>query len=148
MIADYHIDGRKGEIDADRLCREFIGFVQQIKEEYPWLYIKYIWADNEAQYLINSLRKATREAGLGFEVADCKKKKIMSRIIAGSTLLNTKRLFVAQGCELVQGGLENAAWNPKKPDERLDNFSSDIDILDAFEYSWEPFMSRLCPVAH
>ncbi len=36
-------------------------------------------------------------------------------------------------------------WDSKKPDERLDNFSTDIDILDAFEYSWEPFISKLCP---
>lgn len=145
VIADHHIKARKGEIDADRLCREFIGFVQRLRTNYPWLYIKYCWADNEAQYLINSLRKAARENALGFDVSDCKKKPIKDRIFAGSTLLNTKRMFIGNDCLLVQGGLENAVWNPKVPDERLDNFSSDIDILDAFEYSWEPFIDRLCP---
>ena len=43
------------------------------------------------------------------------------------------------------GSDENAVWDAKKPDERLDNFSTDIDILDAFEYSWEPFIPKLCP---
>ena len=122
-----------------------MGFIHRLRSKYPWLYIKYVWADNEAQYLINSLRKAAREAALGVEVLDCKKKQIRDRIFATSTLLNTKRLFIGDDCKLVQGGLENAVWDSKKPDERLDNFSTDIDILDAFEYSWEPFISKLCP---
>lgn len=145
VVADHHIAAPKGEIDADRLCREFVGFIHRLRTAYPWLYIKYVWADNEAQYLINSLRKAAREAALGVEVLDCKKRKIKDRIFATSTLLNTKRLFVGDDCKLVQGGLENAVWDAKKPDERLDNFSTDIDILDAFEYSWEPFIPKLCP---
>lgn len=145
VISDHHIKAPKGEIDADRLCREFVGFVRRLRAKYPWMYIKYVWADNEAQYLINSLRKAAREAALGVEVLDCKKRRIRDRIFATSTLLNTRRLFVGDDCKLVQGGLENAVWDSKKPDERLDNFSTDIDILDAFEYSWEPFMFKLCP---
>lgn len=144
-IADYHIKARKGEIDADRLCREFVGFVQRLRAKYPWLHIKYCWADNEAQYLINSLRKAARENGLGFGIDDCKKKPITDRIIAASTLLNTKRMYISTDCTLVQGGLESAVWNPKVPDKRLDDFSTDIDIIDAFEYSWEAFIERLCP---
>lgn len=145
VVADYHIKAPKGEIDADRVCREFVAFVKRLRTQYPWLYIKYAWADNEAQYLINSLRKAARDAALGVDVLDSKKKRIKDRIFAGNTLLNTKRLFVGADCTLVQGGLENAVWDSKKPDERLDDFSTDIDILDAFEYSWEPFMARLCP---
>lgn len=145
VVADYNIKAPKGEIDADRVCREFLAFVERLRTRFPWLYIKYTWADNEAQYLINSLRKAARRAGLGMEVLDCKKKRIKDRIFAGNTLLNTNRLLIGDDCTLVQGGLENAVWDSKKPDERLDNFSTDIDILDAFEYSWEPFISRLCP---
>jgi PBSX family phage terminase large subunit len=145
VIADYNIKAPKGEIDADRVCREFIAFVERLRARFPWLYIKYVWADNEAQYLVNSLRKMARAAGFGLDVLDSKKKRIKDRIFAGNTLLNTKRLFIGDDCTLVQGGLESAVWDSKKPDERLDNFSTDIDILDAFEYSWEPFISRLCP---
>jgi len=145
VLADHRISGEKGEIDADRLCREFVGFVERLRAGFPGLLIKYCWADSEEQYLINSLRNIARRRGLGFTVSDSKKLKIMSRIAAANTLLNTGRMFIGDGCAFVRGGLENAAWDPAKDDVRLDNFSSDIDILDAFEYSWEAFISQLCP---
>ena len=144
VIADYHIKGQKGDIDADRVCREFIGFVQRLKTKYSRLYIKYVFADSESQYLINSLRKAIRLQGLGIDIGDSAKNPIINRIITCNTLLNTGRMFISKDCELIQGGLRSAMWDKKKPDTRLDNFSSDIDILDAFEYSWERFMRKLC----
>lgn len=52
-------------------------------------------------------------------------------------------------CSLVIGGLQSAVWDSKEAekgkDVRLDNFSTDIDILDAFEYSWERFIPKLIP---
>ena len=78
-------------------------------------------------------------------VEDSKKRPIKDRIIAGNTLLTTGRMGIAKDCELVRGGLSNAVWDPKVPDRRPDNFSTDIDILDGFEYSWEPFLFDLCP---
>lgn len=144
-VADYHIKGRKGDIDADRLCQEFVGFVQRLRTKFPQLYIRYVFADSEAQYLINSLRAAVRRNGLGIEIADSAKYKITDRIIAANTLLNTGRMLISKDCEILRGGLRSAAWDKNRQDARLDNFSSDIDILDAFEYSWERFIPRLCP---
>ena len=41
-------------------------------------------------------------------------------------------------------GLSEAIWDPSKEDDvRLDNFTSDIDILDAVEYSFERYMGKL-----
>jgi hypothetical protein len=144
-IADFHIKGKKGDIDADKVCREFVGFVQRLRAKYPRLYVKYVWADSEAQYLINSLRKTIRLNGLALEIGDSAKHPIIERVIAANTLLNTGRMFVSDDCALVRGGLVSAVWDRKKPDTRLDNFSSDIDVLDANEYSWERFLPRLCP---
>jgi len=144
-LADGNIKGKKGDIDADRLCNEFVAFLQRFKEAYPQLYVRYCWADSEAQYLINSLRTAIRRFNLGVEIGDSAKHRIIDRIIAGNTLLNTGRLKVARDCTLIRGGLRSASWDKKKPDTRLDNFSSDIDILDGAEYSWERFLPRLCP---
>ncbi|MGD9559351.1 MAG: hypothetical protein AB7V55_01940 [Oscillospiraceae bacterium] len=102
------------------------------------------YADNEAQYLINSLRRAVAGHFPELLVADCAKRPIRERIIATNTLLNTGRLAVAKTCGLLRGGLSEARWDAERPDVRLDDFSSDIDILDAFEYSFERFLKKLC----
>jgi len=145
-LKDHHIKGRKGDIDADRLCNEFVGFVQRFRQQFPRVYLKYVFADSEAQYLINSLRKAIKLNGLGLEIGDSAKYPIKDRIIAENTLLNTGRMKISRECELVAGGLRSALWSKDKPDTRLDNFSTDIDIMDGFEYSWERFMRNLCPM--
>lgn len=147
VLRDYHIAGGKGDIDSDRVNREFVGFVRRLHDEFPALHIRYCFADSEAQYLINGLRKAVRTAGLALQIGDSDKHEIVQRIICANTLLNQDRLFLLEGCELVRGGLEGALWDSSKPDKdvRLDDFSTDIDILDAFEYSWERFIKKLLP---
>lgn len=148
-LMDWHIQGRKGDIDSDRVNREFIGFVQRLKAAYPGVYVKYCFADSEAQYLINGLRRASASAGLTIQFGDSAKREITQRIYCASTLLNLDRLFILEDCPLLIEGLKNAVWDrdaaEKGKDVRLDNFSSDIDILDAFEYSWERFMGKLLP---
>lgn len=149
VLEDYHIKGQKGEIDANRLVNEFLSFVQRLKEKYPGAYIKYTFADCAEQYLINTLRKACQTANLGIKLGDSDKNSIVQRIICANTLLATNRLHLLKGCTLVKGGLESAVWDDKAAkkgkDKRLDNFSTDIDILDAFEYSFERFMKKLLP---
>ena len=148
-IDDYHIQGKKGEIDSDRLNKEFISFILQLQKKYPNVYIKYGFADNEAQYLINGLRKACRNANLSIQILDCAKKEVKQRIYCTNTLFNVNRLEIMNDCNLLIQGLQMATWDEKMAaqgkDVRLDNFSTDIDILDAFEYSFEQFMKKLLP---
>ena len=64
-------------------------------------------------------------------------------------MLASGRMKVLPECKLLIAGLKSAIWDPKEAekgkDVRLDNFSSDIDILDAWESSWERFMKKLLP---
>lgn len=149
VLRDHHIKGRKGDIDSDVVGREFVGFVQRLKTDFPSVYVKYCFADSEAQYLINSLRRASNAAGLGIQFGDSAKNEITQRIYCTVTLFNTGRLHILSDCELVVAGLKSAVWDKdeaeKGKDVRLDNFSSDIDILDGYEYSWERFMDKLLP---
>lgn len=149
VVRDYHIKGRKGDIDSDVVDREFVGFVHRLKQDFPNTCVKYCFADSEAQYLINSLRRASNAAGLGVQFGDSAKNEITQRIYCASTLMNLGRLHILSDCGLVISGLKSAVWDKeqaeKGKDVRLDNFSSDIDILDAFEYSWERFMKKLLP---
>lgn len=148
-IRDYHITGRKGEIDPDRLNSEFVGFIQRIQAEFPHAQVRYAFADSAEQYLISGLRKACRSAGLPIKIGDSWKNAITDRIYCGNALLNTGRLMVCEECKLLSAGLQAAVWDPKASemgkDIRLDDFSSDIDILDGWEYGWEPFIRKLLP---
>lgn len=146
VVKDHHIAGRKGEIDGDRVNREFIQFVTELRAHYN-IPVKYVFADSEAQYLINGMRKAA--AQLGLQIGDSQKVEVVQRIICTNSLVNTGRFKVMRNCQLVRDGLMGAVWNPKAAekgrDERLDDFTSDIDILDAMEYSFERFIPRLTP---
>ena len=146
IVKDHHIAGRKGEIDADRVNREFVQFVTDVRAHYN-IPVKYVFADSEAQYLINGMRRAC--VPLGLSVGESKKVEVVQRIICTNSLLNTGRFKIMRNCQLVRDGLMGAVWNPKAAekgkDERLDDFTSDIDILDATEYSFERFIPRLTP---
>ena len=146
VVKDHHIEGRKGEIDSDKVNREFVKFVEELRAQYD-VPVKYVFADSEAQYLINGMRKAAQQ--LGLSIGDSKKVEVVQRIICTNSLLNTGRFKIMRNCQLVRDGLMGAVWSPKAAekgrDERLDDFTSDIDILDATEYSFERFISRLTP---
>lgn len=147
VIKDYHVEGKKGEIDGNRVNTEFKRFIQTIREEYPNIPIRYVFADSAEQYLINGLRKSIK--GMGLQIGDSKKNPIVQRIICANSLLNTERLKVMKDCKYVIEGLRAAVWDNKAAekgeDKRLDDFTSDIDVIDAFEYSFERFISRLTP---
>ena len=147
VIKDYHVEGRKGEIDGNRVNTEFLRFIETIRKEYPNIPIRYIFADSAEQYLINGLRQAI--TGMGLHLGDSKKNPIVQRIICANSLMNTGRFKVMRECKYVQDGLRSAVWDAKAAakgkDERLDDFTSDIDVIDATEYSFERFIPQLTP---
>ena len=147
VVKDYHIEGRKGEIDGNRVNTEFMRFIQMLRSDFKDIPIKYVFADSAEQYLINGLRKALQ--GTGIAIGDSKKNPIVQRIICANSLFNTGRLKVLKGCQYVIYGIRAAVWDGKAAangkDERLDDFTSDIDVIDAFEYSFERFISQLIP---
>jgi len=142
VVADHAVAGSKGEVDAERINREFTRFLAAVRERMPGVPVRYVFADNEAQVLVNSLRRhLTSLPGERVIVADAAKRKIVDRIAFVNTLMSQGRLRLYADCELLAAGLASAVWDEKSPvDKRLDDFTSDIDILDAFEYSIERYM--------
>lgn len=145
-IKDYHIKGRKGSIDGDRVNTEFIRFVKELQAQYN-APIRYVFADSAEQYLNAGLMKAVKAAGLNIQVGDSHKAEIVQRIICLNTLFNTNRVYILRGCNLIIDGLRSAAWDSdaaqKGLDKRRDDFTSDIDIVDAAEYAFSRFMPKL-----
>lgn len=144
VVKDHAIDGRKGEIDPERVNVEFLNFVRTLRSEFPKVQIRYAFCDSEAQYLINGLRAFMKRSGDGVTVGECVKRRIRDRIDCVNSLMVQGRFFILEECRDTQRGFAEAVWDPaSSEDVRLDNFTSDIDILDAVEYSFERYMGKL-----
>ena len=62
------------------------------------------------------------------------------RIAFVNSMMASGRFTILARCALVSEGLACAVWDESGEDKRLDNFTSDIDILDAMEYAIERYM--------
>ena len=149
VIKNYKLDGAKGTIDANRLNAEFVRFIRELQKEYK-APIKYAFCDCAETYLIAGIKNAVKAAGLGLSVGDSDKGTIIDRIVCVNTLLNMDRVYILRSCGQVINALRTAMWDAKAAekgiDKRKDDFSTDIDTCDAFEYSISRFISRLTPL--
>lgn len=149
VIKNYKLDGAKGTIDANRLNTEFVRFVKELQKEYK-APIRYAFCDCAETYLITGIKKAVKSAGLGLVVGDSEKGTIIDRIVCTNTLLNTDRVYFLRSCTQTINALRSAMWDEKAAekgiDKRKDDFTTDIDTCDAFEYSISRFISRLTPL--
>lgn len=137
--------GNQLEIDPDMLGKMFCNFCQKILCRYG--YITMVYADSAEQTLIAGIRSSLRKNGLGWiRVENALKTEINDRINATAILMAQGRFFyVAKECRSLVDALSTAVWDPKEVTKnvRLDDGTSDIDSLDAFEYTFERQISRL-----
>lgn len=122
------------EINPEQLGRMFMNFAE------PFLIYNIpitAYCDNAEPILIRGLKNAA--AGTRIKVANALKSPILERIRLVSQLINCGNLlYMRTGCEPFLKAMSDALWNSKKEnDERLDDGSTDIDTLDAFEYAIE-----------
>jgi Terminase-like family. len=107
--------------------------------------IDYIYPDCAESTHIRSLDNAIRDKGWDIIVRGSKKELINLRIDTMQKMLSYDIFFYVDGeCDSLVEALKTALWDSKKlEDERLDDFTTDIDSLDAFEYSFERDMKRI-----
>ena len=133
------------EIDAERLGMLFVDFCKAVVHDYG--YITMVYADSAEQTLIQSLRVALRKGGLGWlNVQNALKTHINDRIALTDKLMAQGRWFyLPMMCGSLVSALCTCVWNPKNltRNERLDDGTSDIDTMDAYEYSVEKYISML-----
>ncbi len=146
VLKDHFIKGKKGDIDAKKICEELVLFLNEFYAEFKE-FPNEIRADCAEQYLINTLNKFLNKKGFNIPVKESIKGKINDRIRCTNTLISLKKLTINQNCKTLINGIKNAVWDKdfaeKGIDKRLDDFSTDIDILDAFEYSFSAFLKQL-----
>jgi PBSX family phage terminase large subunit len=133
---------RRGTLDnPNSLAIAFSNFCLRNKRKYA---IRNAFADSAEQVLIRGLEARVRQDMAGILLNNALKTKVIDRIRLENMLFGTDRLKIMKHCKVAREGFENAVWNGKaEEDERLDDFTSNIDILDATEYALEPFVREL-----
>ena len=123
-------------IDANKLSELFLQFVADVIEKYGKP--RYAFWDNAETVLGQSIENACREEFPSLLVLPAQKKKINDRINYTVRLMGSGRFFITPDCLTLKKALQDAVYNSKVlQEERLDDGSTDIDTLDAFEYTIE-----------
>ncbi len=123
---------------VEDIVHAFVRFADEIKRIYG--FIDKVYCDNAEQAIINELRNKTE-----YNIRNSIKNEIIDRIRCEDVLISSRRLFIVENeNDALIDGLSNAVWDDKQQkDVRLDDGTSNIDILDAFEYSFEPFIKAI-----
>lgn len=130
------------DTDSDKLCVLFIDFIKRVFDMYR--NIDTVYCDSAEQVLIRTLRKALYDNGFNLSVRNASKIEIVDRIRLVAGLISRNKFFYTQNADTVKDALTNAVWDETKiKTVRLDDGSSDIDTLDALEYSIERYARRL-----
>ena len=95
------------------------------------------YADSAEQILIRGIRLAVARSHVPIIVRNARKNPINDRIKLVNKLVAQDRFLVNKDAETVTDAMCEALWDIKHPDQRLDNGTTDIDTLDALEYSIE-----------
>lgn len=129
------------ELTPDGLNDIFVEFAEKCLNKYGKPID--VYADSSEQVLIRGIRTAALKKRLKVMVHNARKMPIIERILIVNKLIGLGRFWVNRHCVDVTKALQDAVWDENKDNERLDDFSSDIDTLDAMEYSIEPHFNEL-----
>lgn len=133
-----------GDIDPDDLEELEIEFAKKMMYKYN-CDIDYMFPDNEEVVLIRGLKRRVQELGWNTIVRGCTKEPINDRIDCGRTMISYNILYyIEEECKLFVDALSSALWDDDaKEDTRLDDFTTDIDTIDAWEYSWCKYIKSI-----
>ena len=133
-----------GDIDPDKLFDLEVEFIKKMEYKYKCK-IDYVFPDNEEVVLIRGLRNGLASMGMNALVRGCIKEPINDRIDIERTMIAYDMFYyIEEECKTLVEAISSALWDDKaKEDVRLDDFTSDIDTMDAFEYSFTKFMRNI-----
>lgn len=143
LLSERH-ENQNGDIDPEKLGELFCDFIYRVIAIFGSPDV--VYCDSAEQTLILGLKSTARKKGLSWlRIENALKTTINDRIRCACRLMAQGRFFyMSYGCESLENALTTAVWNPKNltTDERLDDGTSDIDTLDAFEYTFERDIAR------
>lgn len=143
VLASHRVDCKEVEVDTAMLDDEFVNFCYMIQNKFGS--ISSVFVDSAEQTLKNGLRTASKKAGLRLRIDNALKEVVNERIRFVSRMIAQRRIFYIKDlCTTFENAMCTCIWNPKNrtSNERLDDGTSDIDTLDAFEYTIERTIAR------
>lgn len=122
--------------------KAFVNFYKRVVSNYGK--VTHAFADYGAlgQVLTFGLNRWLQQERIPLQVQDCIKGRIIDRIYLDTMLFAQKRRFILKKCKYMKEAYEQALWDDKKEDERLDDGTTPVDDLDASEYSMFPFYDK------
>jgi PBSX family phage terminase large subunit len=124
----------------EKIVEWVIDFLLELKTDYKSdIILNCEWASSQA--MNNALTLAVRERGIkDVKIINAYKSTILDRIDLCQVLLGEKRLLFTSKVPGIKAGFSTALWDTEKQKlkgvpVRLDNGTTDIDILDCVEYA-------------
>lgn len=104
-----------------------------------------MYCDSAEQTLIGGIRTEAAKNSWKINVHNAKKKEINDRIRFYCIMQGAGRYKIMRSCKATTDAFSEAMWDPKAvtEDVRLDDGTTNIDNLDAQEYSAEPYMNDI-----
>lgn len=116
---------------------KLMAFADEIKDRYG--FVDTIWPDCAEAAIVNEL-----DAHGHYRIRGSIKEEILDRVRCADILFSQDRIKIVVGeCEDLCAGLRTAVWDDKHDDKPLDDGTYDRDIIDAFDYSMTPHITRL-----
>lgn len=132
----------KARITPTQLDKKFVEFVKTVIDRHG--FVDYVYCDSSDKTLTRGFKTITQREGLPIRIRDARKIKIIDRIRLVNILIAQSRFYYTNTSKTVEEALKGAVWELNtEEDRRLDDGTSDIDTLDAFEYSIERDLKRL-----
>ena len=141
-VHDYR---RKDAATPEQLYADFAGFIAECRFILGDVPLVDIYCDSAEQTLIEGMRIDAARRGLRIEIHNARKSPINDRIRFYTAMMGAGRYKIFKGCKSTIDALSEAMWDDKvkTADVRLDDGTTNIDNLDAQEYSTEPYMNDM-----
>lgn len=135
---------RKEIISPATLYNDIIRFIKRCQEKYS---VYDIYLDSAETTLIKGLEAELAKQRIPINVHKARKSEIIGRIRFTNIIMSQNRFAVSPNCKHLIQAMQSAVWDAKQQtDVRLDDGNYNIDSLDAFEYSVEPYMNDLIEI--
>lgn len=130
------------ELTPSELDKRFVEFTRrQLDRGYKVIEIR---ADSTEQILMRGLRLALAKEGIGIPIRNAVKGPINDRIRFYVRIMGADRYKITDNCKATIDAFKTALWDSKSlEDLRLDDGTTNIDNLDAQEYSTEKYHKQI-----